>query len=410
MVSSFAFVLLGHTAGLIVGLFAVVLAVTLLFARVIRPRPRTRRFEGFLIYDRRTSKLIEHDFDYEFGRNVGGYLDAAFAEDASIRAIWDRNPIGGESIPPDKEKRKKSLDLLSQAAEYFVLSNFSTRLSDHFRSGDFDPRELDTLTHTDLPDVLLQNRFLRLFAEPMEDRAPFDFDPEVEAGGRIYMANGQGGALYERFEMVLPRGWSVRRSDSGVIEIITRRFLLTVRTVCEGWGAVISPVYISDYLGLTPLVEDKKTCHSALRVDVTIDISPRSVWSLTDKSWKYYRWIDDWIADLEPQLSQVAYFRRIGFQHGQTVQRLLANRDHADKADRSAVSAGRAAPKPRRKTSRSETRGNPFVKGDVVEHATFGRGKVVGTEPEMIVIVRFNDDGSTRKLMAPYAPLRLVPA
>jgi len=44
--------------------------------------------------------------------------------------------------------------------------------------------------------------------------------------------------------------------------------------------------------------------------------------------------------------------------------------------------------------------------GDDVTHAGFGDGVVTGVEPGGIVIVRFASDGSERKLMADYAPIR----
>ncbi|HXV06380.1 MAG TPA: UvrD-helicase domain-containing protein [Solirubrobacterales bacterium] len=44
--------------------------------------------------------------------------------------------------------------------------------------------------------------------------------------------------------------------------------------------------------------------------------------------------------------------------------------------------------------------------GDDVVHASFGDGVVTGVEPGGIVVVRFAGDGSERKLMADYAPIR----
>jgi DNA helicase II / ATP-dependent DNA helicase PcrA len=46
--------------------------------------------------------------------------------------------------------------------------------------------------------------------------------------------------------------------------------------------------------------------------------------------------------------------------------------------------------------------------GDDVVHASFGEGVVTAVEPGSIVAVRFSADGSERKLMADYAPLRKV--
>jgi DNA helicase-2/ATP-dependent DNA helicase PcrA len=50
--------------------------------------------------------------------------------------------------------------------------------------------------------------------------------------------------------------------------------------------------------------------------------------------------------------------------------------------------------------------GAVFALGDDVVHATFGEGVVTGVEPGGIVVVRFAGDGSERKLMADYAPIR----
>ncbi len=47
-----------------------------------------------------------------------------------------------------------------------------------------------------------------------------------------------------------------------------------------------------------------------------------------------------------------------------------------------------------------------FALGDDVTHAKFGDGVVVGGEPGGLVVVRFASDGSERKLMADYAPLK----
>ncbi len=46
-----------------------------------------------------------------------------------------------------------------------------------------------------------------------------------------------------------------------------------------------------------------------------------------------------------------------------------------------------------------------FRLGEDIVHAAFGEGVVTGVEPGGVIVVRFADDGSERKLMAEYAPL-----
>ena len=90
--------------------------------------------------------------------------------------------------------------------------------------------------------------------------------------------------------------------------------------------------------------------------------------------------------------------------------------DLDDRQSRSAP-AGRRAASPRGRTPRRRPRparrhdggrhaGAVFHLGDDVVHAAFGEGVVTGTEPGGIVVVRFAGDGSERKLMADYAPIK----
>jgi DNA helicase-2/ATP-dependent DNA helicase PcrA len=50
----------------------------------------------------------------------------------------------------------------------------------------------------------------------------------------------------------------------------------------------------------------------------------------------------------------------------------------------------------------------PYAVGDDVLHASFGEGVVTAVEPGSVVVIRFASDGSERKLMADYAPLKKV--
>jgi DNA helicase-2/ATP-dependent DNA helicase PcrA len=101
-------------------------------------------------------------------------------------------------------------------------------------------------------------------------------------------------------------------------------------------------------------------------------------------------------------------------------------RELTDQPDRNAVGAGRPAGAGRvaswatAAAASEEALGGPraagsgggdsagqvFRMGDDVIHAAFGEGVVLGVEPGGIVVVHFASDGSQRKLMADYAPIR----
>jgi DNA helicase-2/ATP-dependent DNA helicase PcrA len=61
---------------------------------------------------------------------------------------------------------------------------------------------------------------------------------------------------------------------------------------------------------------------------------------------------------------------------------------------------------PNAPTRREPTPGATFRIGEDVVHARFGDGVVTGVEPGGVVMVRFAADGSEKKLMADYAPLK----
>jgi ATP-dependent DNA helicase UvrD/PcrA len=65
----------------------------------------------------------------------------------------------------------------------------------------------------------------------------------------------------------------------------------------------------------------------------------------------------------------------------------------------------RSAPDPTRERRQPRGGGATFSLGDDVVHASLGDGVVVGVEPG-VAVVRFASDGSERKLMVDYAPLK----
>jgi DNA helicase-2/ATP-dependent DNA helicase PcrA len=89
-------------------------------------------------------------------------------------------------------------------------------------------------------------------------------------------------------------------------------------------------------------------------------------------------------------------------------------RELTDQEDKQAVGAGWAPGRVASWTNAAaataeahpDTAGTVFRLGDDVVHAAFGEGVVTGTEPGGIVVVRFAGDGSERKLMADYAPIK----
>ena len=136
--------------------------------------------------------------------------------------------------------------LAQEALEYYVLSELSLHLSDHF---DNNPRvsdeEIQRIGRRDIPSVLLDNRFLELFSKPMDEREAFtargnrvDSPPQ----GQVVYAMGEGGAIFDHFELILPAGAVVSRMSPVSVRVRTRRLSMQINVAFEGFSTVLLTV------------------------------------------------------------------------------------------------------------------------------------------------------------------------
>jgi hypothetical protein len=306
------------------GAIATVGGLVVLAWRAIWPSPRERSYSGFIICDIKTNRLIAHPRRYRLAHDVEQYIASAFAENDALRAAWDRHPLAGNigaRRDASRVDNSKSLEIVRQATEYFVMSHLSTHLTDYFNTSDFEQSELEAYSHTDIPDVLLQNRFMKLFAEPMEERVAFGLEGERphNEGWTTVLAYGAGGALYERFELVLPKGGRVARVSPTRVRVSTKRFSLDLSTEVSGFRASLPVGYEEVYLGLGPSLDDEgRSKRASFEVRVGISIVPSRHRLLSPVGWRYYRWIDEWLEALKEATDAVAYAAAIGYETAYT--------------------------------------------------------------------------------------------
>jgi DNA helicase-2/ATP-dependent DNA helicase PcrA len=80
--------------------------------------------------------------------------------------------------------------------------------------------------------------------------------------------------------------------------------------------------------------------------------------------------------------------------------------DEPERAQKVGLTRGRAVTSWASAQAPVETSAAVFRIGDDVIHAAFGDGVVTGVDAGGVVVVRFAGDGSERRLMADYAPIR----
>ena len=278
------------------------------------------------------------------GMTMGGqlyqYLQNAFAENTALKIQWDKEPISNsfrfnpETIK-DSQKIGKGDQMINEATEYYILEKLSTHLTDYFQDPKFSEQYLYTFARNDIPDVLLSNRFFELFTKSMEDRPLFSkdvdnlnragdkilirLDDNSETEGEVVTAMSKG-ALYNRFDLTLPKGANVRRGELNSIIIETKRFTLSITVDFSGFSAVLPWEYEHHILGIDP----KK--HVDYKIDVELKVSFKPATLFLPGGWEYYRWIESFMETFEMDFSEEKHFTNIGWETTLTQIQYFENR------------------------------------------------------------------------------------
>jgi hypothetical protein len=318
-------------AGTWIGVLCISAPVIALVIRLFGRLTRVELIEGYFLY-RQSDNTIVAVPEYEFASTIERYLSALFSENPALFQLWqDQSLTKSPNIDDPKRDEWASVELIAQAGEYWVMDKLSTRLSGHFRSKSSEDGVLE-ISRGDIPDVLLQNRFLKLFSEPMEERIPFarkdDGDDDnkqhliqiirkegPEDPGVVVAAYGAGGAIFDRFQLVLPEGSNVRRLGKSSVMVETTRFKFEFEVIFPGYLTNIDPIFARRYLredwgDLTPY-----------KVDLRIQTKMKWRGLLSSRGWDYYQWLDEFVEVLRREMSADEFVDRIGWATAKTLIR-----------------------------------------------------------------------------------------
>lgn len=307
--------------GLLLGLSVIGYSVSRLF----KSKHRSRTFRGFFIYNEKRNEVIEVP-RYNYSEKLRSCLRGAFSENDAFKALWEKEPLSGKF---SKRHRKdsigpvhtRSMDLIAEATEYFVLDKLSSHLSDYFS----DKKQSSNGTikefyRNDIPDVLLSNRFLELFSRPMEERSSFTNHPFDDLGIVVYAASANG-ALFDRFDLNLPAETKLSRQGKNQLEIDTSRFSFKISVDFSGFNTFI-PFEFHQYI----LNEKDPMEISDFAVYIAMDIEFKNRAFFSSRGWDYYYWVDSFLEDFSESFDEDAYFRNIGWNQVLTLLEFLAPR------------------------------------------------------------------------------------
>lgn len=260
--------------------------------------------------------------DYDINNNMHRHLLAAFVENDAIKKVWENGDLKsvdsilyGSPVDPDE-----SVAILIELIEYAILDNLSMFTWDYL-NGKESRIEEEKWTGESLPSISFANRFIRLFSEDIINRPVFggnDNSQKCKQGFDVFWEYSENGALYEKFELILPKGTTITRKSKNSIGIDTKLFELTIEYCFNGCSAAISDDFTTFYVG------EFEPSKSYL---FSINISLRYKWTsvFSPINWKYYEWIDEYINQLEDFCDKDAFLRRIGWDVNEASLRMLVN-------------------------------------------------------------------------------------
>lgn len=220
---------------------------------------------------------------------------------------------------------QKSKDLLTEAAEFMVLDNLSTHLSDHF--GKLDSEKTSPIIEfkkEHISKLVLSNRFLSLLTTPLEDRSIFGKlnQQEINSDDVITSITGTDGSIYSRFDLKLPSESKLKRKSNGELRLETKVFILEAKIIFDGYSHLLPSGFGYAYLG-----KNSNQIHN-MKLKIQISTQVKLLSLLFSYNQSNYIWMDSFVENLCDKFSFNKFLEEINWSTVSTylhVSQTIAN-------------------------------------------------------------------------------------
>ncbi|MEH6436824.1 hypothetical protein [Massilia sp. DD77] len=303
----------------------------------------TTEIDGVVAFDIRQKELVDIP-GYNFSEKLGKTTKAAFFENPAFQKMWDDNPL----IPPQQHQHESphsriddavvvysaiyvdgpsmfshspSSKLLTEACEYYVIELLSDHLANYFQNRDAGGQSITELTGSDIPQILLSNRFLKLLTTPFEERPIYtqaSIPAQAPNGGKLKYIQGSDGSIFSTLSLWLPRNTQVTRSDQGPGSLELNGKKACIRfSIAYSQERIAAPThFIEMYLGKMP------SNIALLKVKVTVDVKVKATALLSPNGWRLYRWADTLPAKMRKSIDFNAFIERVNWEQIKTQARV----------------------------------------------------------------------------------------
>jgi hypothetical protein len=274
---------------------------------------------GFFIYKTKTKSIINIP-EYPISEDMVRNLRSAFSENEAIKHNWENSSLKTFDYIDGKRVKIESdaVDIVKELIEYSILFQFSVYLTDYFNHCNMKKERLIEYERKDIPDILLENRFLHLFSEPMENRAAFIKANvgKTKNNKNIIGLYGPGDIQFSKFSLVLPKKTQISKKDDGSILIDMKNFSLELKVIFGGFSAVVEKEFYENYLGIKKNSLDEYKEYE-FQVNIRIKYKLNSFFL---RKWEEYNWLDSVINQLIEYISGNNFYSKINWD---TVKAIL---------------------------------------------------------------------------------------
>lgn len=325
----------GGLVPIIFGLLSIVIGVSLIFKRSLPNINRKYLFTGVFTTENVDNEIIDIP-RYELANRMKKSFEGLFVENKVYKSSW-KEPRQRSVFVYNKKDEFKNLPFFNrtiiECMEYVVLEILSLHLSAYFGEVDFSNEDkLTVLERSDIPTVLLTNKFLELFSRPMEEREAFQAEKREDEGlytikrstgrddeGTIVSAYSKSGAIFHRFELVLPKSTKIYRQNNNTICIKNRRFEIIMNPMFHGFQTNSRTMFPRMYLN-----RDLRKIDLS-KIDLELKIKFSYLTLLTGRGWEYMRWIESFVEKMENAFSFDKFIENIGWETALTSEIIRVN-------------------------------------------------------------------------------------
>lgn len=307
---------------IIVGVFLILLSFFYFIFILITKKGRIHEeFTAFFIYNKKNNKLVEIP-EYEFSSDQITHMNAAFAENINLKEFWKTKPLNKDITSDDNLKK-----FMDELTEYCILLKLFTHNEDYFNEifkvAGYNDLDIKKIERDDYPELLIKNRFLEIISKPMSERALFNFKKESD-DFVTFSEDGNNGALFNRFDLSLPKNCIIKKPKDNVIVIDSDLVCISIKTNFQGFSTCLPNEFIKSYLK----IDNENQTISTFQIEIVVDIKIKSKALFSKGDLKYYRWIDEFLQTLVIYLSEDAYFERINWNAAITMLHCFNDMGH----------------------------------------------------------------------------------